>query len=507
MSITDLPDDVLCAIFDYFTDIETIYNTGLSCKRFMHLMQNNIHKPIDDKHCYKFFVIYADIFDSPYAFLYNYIRPFLTLCNYSFTSIVYKHPSFIRRLKRSSIARSIPDIDTELNKLLTTCKTINEIQNNPVVRALTESFDVLSGDAVKRIFDYMHSFNLILNDDKSPWRLVPNHFMDMNTFAGVEKFTIGRAPYYVNDINIRTVYELGNIDFSPLMNVRELNIEFCGLSECQLYDIANCKGNVKLDEVTILTLAPLSKRKQLHLNQVKIQDDNLSYLSNCDDLTLSNVVREHHNISALRHVKDLTITGGYIKETDAFYCDKLSLYSSSIETTKSICDVKRLIMGCVAIKPEDYNKDDDNVLFTSELLKFIASGRYYYNTIIQDLGKFTNIKFLSLNTYGYITSESLCKLKNVYALELVVMDGQQTIISLKGLDNTTLLWIDQAYFNTKFIDVSSLSKLKFLSFQGYDIDEGTIQQLPSLIRYNYNVRKENDTFDAFYERYQNGERW
>jgi hypothetical protein len=507
MSLTDMPDDVLCTIFDKIIDIETIYNTGRSCKRFMHLMQNNIHKPIDDKYQYKFFVIYADLSKNPYAFLYTYIRPFLSLCNYSFTSTVYRHFSSTERLKISSIASSISDIDTELNKLPAECKTINEIQNNPVICALAESFDRLSEDAIKRIFDNVNSFSLILNDDNSPWRLVPNHFMNMNTFAGVKKFTISRTPHYDNNTNIRTLCGLDNIDFSPLVNVHELSIHCCMLSKQQLYDISNCKGKVEMVDISIHSLEPLNGIKQLSLNKVKIRDNNLGHLLNCDKLELHYMIKERHSISVLRNVKDLTITSGCIKKTDIFRCDKLSLHLSSIGTIKNIRNIERLILDCVSIKPEDYDTDEDNILFTSELLKVFASGQSYYYTIIQDLGKFANVKFLSLKSYRGITSEALCMLKNVYALELMVLSGEAPVISLKGLDNIKLLWIYQGS-KIKFTDITSLGNLKFLSFQGYDIDEGTIQQLPSLVRYNYNVWKENvDTFDMFYERYLNGERW
>lgn len=497
-----MPDDVLYIIFDYIDSIKSIYNTGRTCKRFMYLMQQNTRKRIESfKLVRQNSIMGVDITAGSYAFLYNYIKSMLCLQNDDIGYTGYEPEPHLLRFRQRPEMVSIPDIDHELTIFIDKYKTPIDKYNSPIIRAVTEIFDNTSEEQLKGIFDNVGNVHIVLPDRREPYHFLSTHFTNMNIFAGVRKIFIGHSWVSNEDESI-------DVDFSLLKNVDRLTVHNCILSEHQLYDIAKCNGFVQLYRINMTSLRPLSERKQLSLDNTVPHDNDYHYLSNYDklDITYNDSSLSSVN-SDLRYIKHLKITNGHIEKGTIFHCDELDIEESTVASIYSILNTKKLILSCVTTNQSD--KIERDVLFTSEFVDYMSSQFQGYNQFITDLNIFMNVKFLSLNSDIWQSSEELRKLKNVYALRLYVIPRGPLIISLKDLENVKLLWIYDTRITT-YIDMTGLISLKFLYYRGRSLTEDMIQQIPSLVRHNCGVSNWNgtvDTFDTFYERYLNGERW
>jgi hypothetical protein len=473
-------------------------------------MQCNTHKPLDHvKRTAVGSIMNVDIIAGPYAFLYKYIKSMIELHNYNFRSIFYKLPRNVSRFKQLPEMNSIPDIDDQLRDFLDLYKKPSEIYGSPIIRALTAIFNNISEDDLKSIFSNVYKLDLTIPDRDEQYYFLPRPFMNMNIFAGVRKVTIGypwQCGIYERSNDGRTI----DVDFGALKHVSKLEVHDCILSDSQLSDIANCCGLVTLYHISANTLRSFAGRKQLSIDNIFLRDNNYNYLKNYDDLDITHIgVPYHRDNSALQYIKRLRISKGYIEKDTIFHCDELTIDRSVMESIKPVLDIKKLALKYINGKSDRQYTVEPNTLLTCEFVEYKVPFYSKKDWFITDLNVFMNVKFLSLESNLCQSREELYKLKNVYALRLCITPTEPVVIYLGCLENVKLLWI-YGTDDVILADVAGLVSLRYLFYCGCDLDEDNIRQIPSLVRYthgNDNLYYKADTFDAFYERYQNGERW
>jgi hypothetical protein len=467
-------------------------------------MQQNTRKRIESpKLIRQNSIMGVDITAGPYAFLYNYIKSMLCLQNDDIGYTDYNPEPHISRFRQRPEMVSIPDIDYELQRFNDKYIIAIDKYNSPIIRAVTEIFDNTSEAQLKCLFDNIGRIHIVLPDRREPYHFLSRHFTNMNIFAGVRNISIG-YPWVSNED------ESLDVDFSLLKNVDKLTVHNCILSEHQLSDIAKCNGFVQLYRINMTSLRPLYERKQLSLDNTVPHDNDYHYLSNYDKLDITYNDSSPSSVNSdLQYIKHLKITNGHIEKGTIFHCDELEIEESTVASIYSIINTKKLILTC-CVTPNQSNEIERDVMFTSEFVDYMSSQFQGYNPFITDISVFMNVKFLSLNSDIWQSSEELRKLKNVYALRLYIIPrSRPRIISFKDLENVKLLWIYDTRITT-YTDMTGLISLKFLYYRGRSLTEDMIQQIPFLVRHNCSVGNWNgtvDTFDAFYERYQNGERW
>ncbi len=290
---------------------------------------------------------------------------------------------------------------------------------------------------------------------------------------------------------------------------RSVRLKFITLNESMLDDMLQNQtlesvefNECRRESVPLLRkIAALPRLRELMVNHVALDDDELADLANCTNLKAIELSQNGIDGSGMLHLAHLpiervalrgqTLTTDGLKSVLAFEnLQDLEIFSTNLDANE-VPNLSGLTsLKIIRLHRLQFNYREDGGLKCLEGCKPVEleiSGSRINKRVFDAIGKLTSLKRLRVAN-SFVTDEGLESLASLTELEWLRLDQcqnltEEALVSIAKLKKLTDVTLDGTMIRGNRLDaIATMPQLKRIELRGRDLDEEAVRQFESLSR-------------------------